>query len=118
MNKRQIGSEYEAEAASYLEQKGYVILEKNYRTKRGEIDLIAKDGETIVFVEVKYRSTRKYGSPFEAVDARKQRRIVATALYYCAGKHYSLNRPYRFDVIGIDGDGTITHIENAFCASI
>lgn len=118
MNKRQIGTEYEAVAAAYLEHKGYVILEKNYRTRRGEIDLIAKDRDTIVFVEVKYRATRRCGSPLEAVDARKQKRIVMTALYYCASKQYSLNRPYRFDVIGIVGDGTIEHIENAFCASI
>lgn len=113
-NKRQIGADYELVAANYLEQKGYIILERNYRNPYGEIDLIALDGDTVVFCEIKYRKKAGYGSPLSAVDVRKQRRISKVALYYTAGYQAPKNVFYRFDVIGIDGDNTIEHIENAF----
>lgn len=113
-NKRQIGADYELVAANYLEQKGYIILERNYRNPHGEIDLIARDGDTIVFCEIKYRKKGSYGSPLSAVDVRKQKRISKVALYYTAGYRAPQNVFYRFDVIGIDGDNTIEHIENAF----
>lgn len=113
-NKRQIGTDYENLAAEYLVKKGYRILERNYRNPHGEIDIIAKDGETIVFCEIKYRAGKRYGSPLEAVDVRKQRRISKVALYYTAGYKASESAFYRFDVIGIDGEGHIEHIENAF----
>lgn len=113
-NKRQIGTDYETVAAEYLEQKGYIILERNYRNPHGEIDIIARDGETVVFCEIKYRKKGSYGSPLEAVDIRKQKRISKVALYYTAGYKAPKNVFYRFDVIGIDGNGRIEHIENAF----
>ena len=72
-NKRQIGTEKEKLAGAYLEQNGYEIIEYNFRCKQGEIDIVAKDGEYLVFCEVKYRSNIKKGTPFEAVDYKKQR---------------------------------------------
>lgn len=65
-----------------MQKNGYRILEKNFRDRRGEIDLIAKDGRTLVFVEVKYRKNARNGYPEEAVDTRKQKKIRETAAYY------------------------------------
>lgn len=113
MNKRAIGSEYEKRAAAYLEQSGMCILEYNYRIRSGEIDLIARDGRYLVFVEVKYRANSHLGTPLEAVDARKQRTIIRTAQHYLLRHGYGMETQCRFDVVGICKD-VITHIENAF----
>ena len=75
MNKRKTGQEQEVKAACFLKTQGSQILERNYRCKKGEIDLIAREGQYLVFVEVKYRSTNESGLPEEAVDLRKQRQI-------------------------------------------
>ena len=82
------------------------------RCRSGEIDIIAKDGETLVFCEVKYRSDGAMGSPLEAVDVKKQRTIFRSALYYLS-EHGLEDVPCRFDVIGIEG-AKITQIRNAF----
>ena len=111
-NKRAVGSRYEEETAAFLQKNGYRILEKNFRDRRGEIDLIAKDGRTLVFVEVKYRKSLKRGHPLEAVTKTKQQRIFKSAVYYLY-KEGKENAACRFDVIGIL-DGSVTHIENAF----
>lgn len=113
-NKRQVGADFENIAAEYLEKKGYRILARNYRNPHGEIDLIACDKDVVVFCEIKYRATGRYGDPLEAVDVRKQRRISKVALYYTANSKAPKNVFYRFDVIGIYGDDRIEHIENAF----
>ena len=73
MNKRQLGTVYEQKAAAYLQQQGYEILECNFRCRLGEIDIIAREGGYLCFVEVKYRSGDGYGSPLEAVGVYKQR---------------------------------------------
>lgn len=78
---RETGTLYEESAALYLERHGYRILEKNFRCQRGEIDLIAMDGEYLCFVEVKFRESSDCGGPFLAVDNKKQRRICQTALF-------------------------------------
>ena len=83
MNRRKEGAYYENLVAEYLKTQGYEILEKNYRCRIGEIDLIAKEGETLVFVEVKYRRSSEAGDPAEAVDYRKQKKISRVAEYYC-----------------------------------
>ena len=113
MNKRQIGGEYETLAANYLVKKGYRILEKNFRCKIGEIDIIVYKQHTVVFVEVKYRKTGGSGYGFEAVPFYKQKKICRTADYYCMKNDLWDNLSYRFDIISIDGDD-ITHLENAF----
>ena len=113
MNKRAVGTAYEKEAGAYLEKQGYQILEYNFRCRSGEIDIIARDGEYLVFVEVKYRTNAKSGNPFEAVDSCKQRTISRTALYYCLKHGYGETTPCRCDVAAVLGE-EITLIKNAF----
>ena len=112
-NFRTEGSRYEHIAGAWLEKHGYRILEYNFRCRTGEIDLIARKANTLVFVEVKHRTGRKAGSPLEAVDHRKQRTICRGADVYRLRKGIPGNVSCRFDVVGIDGE-TIQHVENAF----
>ncbi|MCF0132860.1 MAG: YraN family protein [Blautia sp.] len=102
MNKRHVGQEYEEKAARYLEEQGLMILERNFRCRQGEVDLIARDGKYIVFVEVKFRRSPVSGKSIEAVDIRKQKVICRTALYYLTTRRFSVDIPCRFDVVGID----------------
>lgn len=111
-NKRKTGTTYEQAAGYYLEQHGYEILEYNYRSRVGEIDLIAKDGVYLVFCEVKYRRDGQKGNPLEAVDCRKQYRIIRCAQYYMMANKVG-DIPCRYDVIGIEGNH-MTLIKNAF----
>lgn len=113
MNKRAVGTAYEKLAGEYLKQQGYEILEYNFRCRIGEIDMIAKDGAYLVFVEVKYRSSGKSGNPLEAVNQRKQRVISKVASYYCLTHGYDETKPCRFDVVAISGE-EYTLIQNAF----
>lgn len=113
-NKRSAGKEKEDLAASYLQKQGYRICERNFRTRFGEIDLIAEKDSALVFVEVKYRSSDAYGDPLAAVDLRKQRRICRTGLAYYAANGYREEVPCRFDVIAVYGDGRVEQVENAF----
>ena len=99
-------------AAACLEEKGYRILERNYRCGHGEVDLIASKDGWIVFVEVKYRKTDSMGLPQEAVNRRKQQRISRAALFYLTEHSLAENR-IRFDVIAILGE-KITQLEDAF----
>lgn len=116
-NNREVGSKYEDMAVKYLTEKGYEILDRNYHHHRmGEIDIIAKDADTIVAVEVKYRRTKNFGSPLEAVGYKKQKAICHAFLAWLMEHRLGLDTPCRFDVIGLCGEGktTIKHIENAF----
>lgn len=103
-NNRQTGAIYEQMAGTYLENQGYQILQYNYRCRQGEIDIIARDGEYLVFCEVKFRKDSSSGLPEEAVDLKKQRVISQCALYYIT-VHGLSGIPCRFDVIGILGSG-------------
>lgn len=102
-----------------LWHQGYAILARRYRTRYGEIDIVAQDGPTIVFVEVKARASGRFGTAAESVTPWKQRRIAAMALDYLTWAD-RLEAPCRFDVVAIDGFGsdtvTIQHIKGAFCA--
>ena len=101
LNPRQrYGEAGEALAARLLRKRGYRIIETNYRTKLGEIDIIARDGDTIVFVEVKARQTGRFGAPKWAVTPRKQRKISMVALYYLKTTGQSQVKA-RFDVVSI-----------------
>lgn len=122
MNKRNIGSIYEDRAAEYLQNQGLKIVERNFRCKIGEIDIIALDHsslndfdnrKTCVFVEVKYRAAIKQGQPYEAVDAHKRYKIIQTARYYSMIKGGLIGYNIRFDVISILND-EITWYKNAF----
>ena len=114
MNKRKIGADKEKLAAEYLEAMGLKVICRNYRTRYEEIDIIAKDEETYVFVEVKYRKSDRYGNPLEAVNANKIKRISMGAVSYLNNHKLPLdNTSVRFDVIGICKDD-ITYVKNAF----
>ena len=112
MNKREVWVKGETAARDYLREKGYTILEENFSGRMGEIDLIARDGEVIVFVEVKARENTDYGYPIEAITPQKVRKIVLTAQQYLVRKRL-LGRDVRFDVVEILR-GEINHVENAF----
>lgn len=112
-NRRRIGESYEKRAYDYLQEQGYRILECNYRCRSGEIDLIARDGAYLVFVEVKYRRDTTCGIPEEAVDKRKQRAISRVADYYCMKMGYTELTPCRFDVVAFLGD-RVHLFQNAF----
>ncbi|MBR0398529.1 MAG: YraN family protein [Eubacterium sp.] len=113
MNKRSVGSEKEKRAAKYLEEAGMRILARNFRCRQGEIDLVAADGNVIVFVEVKFRKNAGAGLPEEAVTARKMQRISRTAEFFYARYQLSPDTPCRFDVIAIEGD-SLRHYRDAF----
>ncbi|MDF2539746.1 MAG: hypothetical protein K0S76_2767 [Herbinix sp.] len=113
MNKREVGSIYEQRAADYLIQDGYRILERNFRCKIGEIDLIAKNEGYLCFIEVKYRSSTFRGFPAEAITAGKIRKITKTAEFYMLLHNISQNTPCRFDAVVIL-EQEISLIKNAF----
>ena len=113
MNRRKQGNEYEQLAADYLRNKGFEIIESNFYCKMGEIDLIALDDKYLVFVEVKYRKNAGAGSPAEAVDFRKMRKICRSADYYMLTHGYSSDTNVRFDVVAIE-EADIKHFVNAF----
>jgi len=111
------GRRGEAIAAAYLERMGYVVLERNYRCVFGEIDIVARDGATVCFVEVKSRRSARYGDPQLAVNAKKREKMIRTARHYLAGRGLE-DRPARFDVAAIrlspDGAGAVELIRDAF----
>lgn len=98
-----------------MQQQGYEIREQNYQTRYGEIDIIAEKENTIVFVEVKYRTSDRYGDPLEAVHPAKQKKISRVASGYYSRYYYNRNVSCRFDVIAVYGTEKVVHIENAFC---
>lgn len=112
-NRRKEGQRKEQTAEAYLTGLGYEILERNYRCRQGEIDLIGRDGRCLVFIEVKYRKNSRFGLPAEAVDRRKQNRIIYTARHYLMSRGYSSLTPCRFDVVSILGS-EITVLKDAF----
>lgn len=103
-NRRRLGSVYEERAAAYLQKQGYQILERNFRCRLGEIDLIAEDCGTLVFLEVKYRKSGRYGSPAEAVTPAKQRTICRVADFYRMSRRVPESKSCRFDVVAILGE--------------
>lgn len=116
-NNRKTGILGENYAKQHLVDSGYEIISTNYRCRAGEIDIIAKKEEFIVFLEVKYRKSLLYGYPRESVNAKKQSRIRDVAIFYIVAEDI-LNLDFRFDVIEIlqvaQGEIKIEHIKNAF----
>ena len=112
-NNRETGSRYEREIAAYLEKREFVILEKNYRCRSGEIDLIARDGRYLVFIEVKYRKSGAAGTALEAISPKKVLKVRQTAAYYLYEKGLPEDTPCRFDAAGVDGE-TVTYRKDAF----
>ncbi|WP_420582427.1 YraN family protein [Reichenbachiella sp.] len=109
---KDIGQKAEEQALQYLINQGYTLRERNYRYKRSEVDLILLDSKTIVFVEVKYRSTSQFGYPEEFVSDNQKKLILQGAENYLADLGWQ--GPIRFDIIAIDAHFNITHFEDAF----
>ena len=105
------GKEGEDIACKFLKKRGYKILTRNFRTKMGEIDIIAEKKGTVVFFEVKTRKSRRYGLPKEYVSELKKKRILSAALFYLTKKKL-WNRPIRFDVIGLILDREVIEVEH------
>ena len=119
LQRQTLGIRGEDLAVAELARQGYAVLARRYRTRHGEIDIVARDGETIVFVEVKAKESAEFGTAADAVDARKQRRVISMAVDYLARNRLT-SRPCRFDVVAIDGVGqdvTVTHYQGAFTAT-
>jgi len=112
-NNRAVGTDYEKKAAQYLETLGYQILDRNFRCRMGEIDLVAKEDGYLVFIEVKYRTGIQTGEPQEAVDYRKRQKICRAASYYCLKHRILPQQPCRFDVAACTA-GKWNIIRNAF----
>lgn len=112
MARQALGIQGENLAVAEIEQRGYAVLARRYRTRHGEIDIVARDGDTIVFIEVKVKETPEFGRAAEAVDVRKQRRIVSMAVDYLARNRLTA-KPCRFDVVAIDGS-VLTYYRGAF----
>lgn len=114
---RQFGVDGESLATEFLKKKGYRILERNYRTRRGEMDIIAENDGALVFVEVKARRGDQFGGPHGAVGWRKQQQLIRVASHYMA-RHRIQNRDCRFDLVLISEDPLrkrqINLIRNAF----
>ncbi len=111
---REQGQQAEKTACQYLRKKGLALYQANYRCRHGEIDLIMRDGSTLVFIEVRYRSSNCFGSGAETVDRRKQKRIIAAAAHYLQMKPEQSRRPARFDVIFMQSAKNIHWIKDAF----
>ncbi len=103
MDKRAVGELFEEKACAYMAERGFRILERNFRSRQGEIDVIGEDGEYLVFVEVKYRASGVSGSPAESVTVSKQKKICRTADYYRYRHGIGEGRAVRYDVIAIEG---------------
>ncbi len=113
MNTTMTGREGEASAAAYLRKQKYEVIGANYHCRFGELDLIARKGRLVVFVEVKLRKNDRFGTAAEAVTASKQEKLRKAALSWLAS--HDCDAPTRFDVIEIYTEtGKIHHIENAF----
>ena len=111
-----LGESGEEYACRELRRRGYVILARRYRSRHGEIDIIARDGEVLVFVEVKTRSTESFGSPLEAVTPAKQRKVIRMAADYL-GRSRLFTVACRFDVVGVllsAGEARIEVVVDAF----
>ncbi|MBT5471874.1 MAG: YraN family protein [Nitrospina sp.] len=114
-----LGREGEDAAVAFLKDKGYRIIQKNFRSKLGEIDIIAQQKETVIFIEVKSRASHQFGHPFNAITPAKQGKIIQVAQSFLA-KHRLMGNPARFDVVGLTIDPgnakafQIELLENAF----
>ncbi len=118
-SKKETGNHAETAACNYLQRQGLKLVERNYLCKRGEIDLIMRDGQNTVFVEVRYRRNDRFGSSAESVDWRKQSKLLATAEHYLQQHPKAAQSACRFDVVALTTENAqqkIHWIEDAFQA--
>lgn len=111
-----IGSEIESAACKWLEQQGLAIVERNYRCKLGEIDIVAREGDTIIFIEVRKRSHPGFGDGFSSVDYRKQQKLLRTARRYLQERKYFDQYPCRFDIVSARSATQLEWLRDAFQA--
>jgi putative endonuclease len=117
MDARARGREIEEQARHYLAVRGLRLLQRNFRSRHGEIDLVMQDRDSLVFVEVRYRRSQAFGSAAESVDRHKQARLLACAGHYLQLHPQCAQLPCRFDVVSVNGaDNTLDWIRNAFDA--
>ena len=112
---RALGAIAERRAAEFLQHKGYKVVDRNWTCRGGEIDLVCSDGDTLVFVEVRARSSTSHGTPLETVVDLKRRRLIRAAEIYLHLRKCA-DRACRFDVVAITGDD-IEHVEDAFATT-
>lgn len=113
-DKRIKGDEKEDLAERYLSARGFELIERNFHCKGGEIDLIMKDGEYLVFIEVRYRENKDFGGALASITPSKQRKIHRAAEYYLLNNFKNSPPPCRIDAIGIEAENTIEWVRNAF----
>ncbi|UJF19081.1 YraN family protein [Vibrio sp. SS-MA-C1-2] len=111
---RKLGQHYEQQALEYLQSQGLIFIERNFHSRFGEIDLICQHHNTLVFIEVKYRKSNRYGSALESVTPTKLKKLYKTALYWLQKNRYSAtNSSLRFDLVAIEGNPSkITWLQN------
>ncbi|MCX5791544.1 MAG: YraN family protein [Elusimicrobia bacterium] len=109
------GARYEEQAAVFLRAAGWVILDRNWAAPTGELDIVARKGDTVAFVEVRARSNPGYGTPAESVTPAKRAKLIKTAMAYLKARRPQADT-FRFDVIGIVPGSEPEHIESAFTA--
>ncbi|MGD2136847.1 MAG: YraN family protein [Gammaproteobacteria bacterium] len=113
------GRDAETRALHFLQARGLRCVTRNYRCRRGEIDLVMQDADSLVFVEVRYRRQSRFGSAAESVDRRKQSKLVTCAQHYLQGSPETARQACRFDVVSVSGPGfAVEWIRNAFGAAL
>ena len=111
--KKKVGNQAEDQALHYLKNQGMQLIKRNFATKAGEVDLIMQDGESLVFIEVRYRKNTDFGGAAASITPKKQQRIIKAALAY--QQYHAPQSSMRFDVVAIEGDNReLNHIINAF----
>ncbi len=117
-SRQQSGKDAESQALKHLQQQGLRLLAQNWLCKRGELDLVMLDGDTVVFVEVRYRQHTQWGGALGSIDTRKRQKLILAAQYFLQRESRWANHPCRFDVVAIDGaTGTaplLNWLRNAF----
>ncbi|CAH0275390.1 YraN family protein [Pseudomonas sp. PA-7-1E] len=114
----QSGKDAELHALDYLQQQGLRLLAQNWLCKRGELDLVMLDGDTVVFVEVRYRKHAQWGGALASIDERKRQKLILAAQFFLQKEHHWADRPCRFDVVAMEstpsGTADLTWLKNAF----
>lgn len=111
--RRVTGDRFEGAARAFLEERGLRLVRANFLCRHGEIDLVMRDGETVVFVEVRYRRNGAFGGALGSVTPAKRRKLVSAAHLWIAWHPYDARRPCRFDVLAFEGDG-VEWVRGAF----
>lgn len=113
LRKQELGRKGEQAAAAWYLNRGFAVLDRNWRCREGELDLVLARGDELVFCEVKTRTSTRFGTPLEAVTAAKQRRLRTLGLRWLAAHHRGQHWRFRFDVAAVSGDEVLV-VENAF----